>query len=124
MTWLCAIKVDQSAKRSVSTLLDMTPTKFNYVVQEAVVVIKDIFIKYLNKYELIFATVCKKVDKLYEPEAWSSIIWIIGAIGEYSVRIDNADDLLESLLDNYNDENLLSVSNRSSKAVLIETHGQ
>lgn len=36
----CAIKVEPSAERCVSTLLDLIQTKVNYVVQEAVVVIK------------------------------------------------------------------------------------
>ena len=36
----CAIKVEQSAERCVSTLLDLIQTKVNYVVQEAVVVLK------------------------------------------------------------------------------------
>lgn len=39
----------QSAERCVSTLLDLIQTKVNYVVQEAIVVIKDIFRKYPNK---------------------------------------------------------------------------
>lgn len=34
----------------MSTLLDLIQTKVNYVVQEAIVVIKDIFRKYPNKY--------------------------------------------------------------------------
>ncbi|KAF3816683.1 hypothetical protein GH733_014031 [Mirounga leonina] len=42
----CAIK--QSAERCVSTLLDLIQTKVNYVVQEAIVVIRDIFRKYPN----------------------------------------------------------------------------
>lgn len=45
----CAIKVEQSAERCVSTLLDLIQTKVNYVVQEAIVVIRDIFRKYPNK---------------------------------------------------------------------------
>ena len=36
----CAIKVEQSAERCVSTLIDLIQTKVNYVVQEAIVVIK------------------------------------------------------------------------------------
>merc|ERR1712142_1191399 len=98
----CAIKVEQSAERCVSTLLDLIQTKVNYVVQEAVVVIKDIFRKYPNKYESIIATLCENLDTLDEPEARASMIWIIG---EYAERIDNADDLLESFLDNFHDEN-------------------
>ena len=36
----CAIKVEAAAERCVSTLLDLIQTKVNYVVQEAILVIK------------------------------------------------------------------------------------
>ena len=36
----CAIKVEPAAERCVSTLLDLIQTKVNYVVQEAIVVLK------------------------------------------------------------------------------------
>ena len=36
----CAIKVEQAAERCVSTLIDLIQTKVNYVVQEAIIVIK------------------------------------------------------------------------------------
>jgi len=98
----CAIKVEASAERCVSTLLGLIQTKVNYVVQEAVVVIKDIFRKYPNKYESIIANLCDNLDSLDEPEARASMIWIIG---EYAERIDNADELLQSFLDGFPDEN-------------------
>ncbi|XP_014209154.1 AP-1 complex subunit beta-1 isoform X2 [Copidosoma floridanum] len=98
----CAIKVEPSAERCVSTLLDLIQTKVNYVVQEAIVVIKDIFRKYPNKYESIISTLCENLDTLDEPEARASMIWIIG---EYAERIDNADELLESFLEGFHDEN-------------------
>merc|ERR1712142_1204059 len=98
----CAIKVESSAERCVSTLLDLIQTKVNYVVQEAIVVIKDIFRKYPNKYESIISTLCENLDTLDEPEARASMIWIIG---EYAERIDNADELLESFLEGFQDEN-------------------
>jgi len=98
----CAIKVESSAERCVSTLLDLIQTKVNYVVQEAIVVIKDIFRKYPNKYESIISTLCENLDSLDEPEARASMIWIIG---EYAERIDNADELLESFLEGFADEN-------------------
>lgn len=37
--------------------------------QEAIVVIKDIFRKYPNKYESIISTLCENLDTLDEPEA-------------------------------------------------------
>ncbi|XP_031555851.1 AP-1 complex subunit beta-1-like [Actinia tenebrosa] len=98
----CAIKVEPSAERCVSTLLDLIQTKVNYVVQEAIVVIKDIFRKYPNKYESIISTLCENLDSLDEPEARASMIWIIG---EYAERIDNAAELLESFLEGFQDEN-------------------
>lgn len=98
----CAIKVEQSAERCVATLLELIQTKVNYVVQEAIVVIKDIFRKYPNKYESIISTLCENLDTLDEPEARASMIWIIG---EYAERIDNADELLETFLEGFHDEN-------------------
>jgi AP-1 complex subunit beta-1 len=86
----------------VSTLLDLIQTKVNYVVQEAIVVIKDIFRKYPNKYESIISTLCENLDTLDEPEARASMVWIIG---EYAERIDNADELLDSFLEGFHDEN-------------------
>uniref|UniRef100_A0A6I8SKF9 AP complex subunit beta n=1 Tax=Xenopus tropicalis TaxID=8364 RepID=A0A6I8SKF9_XENTR len=97
----CAIKVEQSAERCVSTLLDLIQTKVNYVVQEAIVVIRDIFRKYPNKYESIIATLCENLDSLDEPDARGAMIWIVG---EYAERIDNADELLESFLEGFHDE--------------------
>uniref|UniRef100_A0A6Q2X8W7 AP complex subunit beta n=1 Tax=Esox lucius TaxID=8010 RepID=A0A6Q2X8W7_ESOLU len=97
----CAIKVEQSAERCVSTLLDLIQTKVNYVVQEAIVVIRDIFRKYPNKYESIIATLCENLDSLDEPDARAAMIWIVG---EYAERIDNADELLESFLEGFHDE--------------------
>jgi vesicle coat complex subunit len=80
----------------------MCDFQVNYVVQEAIVVIKDIFRKYPNKYESIISTLCENLDTLDEPEARASMIWIIG---EYAERIDNADELLESFLEGFADEN-------------------
>ncbi|GAA40362.2 AP-1 complex subunit beta-1 [Clonorchis sinensis] len=98
----CAIKIESAAERCVSTLIELIQTKVNYVVQEAIIVIKDIFRKYPNKYESIISILCENLDTLDEPEARGSMIWIIG---EYAERIDNADELLASFLDGFQDEN-------------------
>ncbi|KAL7667715.1 hypothetical protein ACOME3_010483 [Neoechinorhynchus agilis] len=97
----CAIKIDKYAEKCVSTLLDLVKTKVNYVVQEAVIVIKDIFRKYPNKYEGIISALCENLDSLDEPEARASMVWIIG---EYAERIENATQLLEDFLDTWQDE--------------------
>ncbi|KAI4503220.1 hypothetical protein M0802_001442 [Mischocyttarus mexicanus] len=71
-------------------------------VRKAVRAIGHIFRKYPNKYESIISTLCENLDTLDEPEARASMIWIIG---EYAERIDNADELLESFLEGFHDEN-------------------
>ena len=97
----CAIKLDKATERCINVLLDLIQTKVSYVVQEAVVVIKDIFRKYPNRYESIIATLCENLEDLDEPEAKASMVWIIG---EYAERIDNADELLESFLETFQEE--------------------
>jgi len=97
----CAIKLERAAERCINVLLELIQTKVNYVVQEAVIVIKDIFRKFPNKYESIIGTLCENLDTLDEPEAKASMIWIIG---EYAERIDNADELLEGFLESFEEE--------------------
>ena len=62
--------------------------------QEAIVVIKDIFRRYPDRYEKIIPILCQSLDILDEPEAKSAIIWIVG---QYAERIENAEDLMENL---------------------------
>merc|ERR1719276_766799 len=97
----CAVKLERAAERCIAGLLDLIKTKVNYVVQESVIVIKDIFRRYPNRYESIIATLCDNLEDLDEPQAKASMIWIIG---EYAERIDNADELLENFLETFEEE--------------------
>ncbi|CAO3636753.1 unnamed protein product [Cunninghamella blakesleeana] len=90
-----AVKIESATERCITALLDLIHTKVNYVVQEAIVVIKDIFRKYPNQYESIIGTLCENLDNLDEPEAKAAMIWIIG---QYADRIENADELLDDFL--------------------------
>ncbi|KAI8099337.1 adaptin N terminal region-domain-containing protein [Halteromyces radiatus] len=98
----CAIKIEEAAERCINVLLDLINTGVSYVVQEAIVVIKDIFRKYPHTYEGIIPTLCENLDALDEPDAKASLTWIIG---EYAERIENADDLISSFLENFKEEN-------------------
>lgn len=97
----CAISIESAAERCISVLLELIGTKVNYVVQEAIVVIKDIFRRYPNQYEGVIGTLCDSLDTLDEPEAKASMVWIIG---EYAERIDNSEELLEAFLDTFLEE--------------------
>ncbi|GLC57766.1 hypothetical protein PLESTB_001264500 [Pleodorina starrii] len=97
----CAVALERATERCINVLLELIQTKVSYVVQEAIIVIKDIFRRYPNQYESIIATLCDNLDSLDEPEAKSSMVWIIG---EYAERIDNADELLEAFLETFPEE--------------------
>lgn len=90
-----AIKISAASDRCISVLLSLVSTKVNYVIQEAIVVIKDIFRRYPNQYEGIIGTLCENLDALDTPDAKAAMIWIVG---EYADRIENSDELLEDFL--------------------------
>ncbi|KAG9005671.1 beta-adaptin [Tulasnella sp. JGI-2019a] len=96
-----AIRIDSAAERCVHVLLELISTRVSYVVQEAVVVMKDIFRKYHDSYEGIIPILCASLEELDEPEAKASLIWIIG---EYADKIDNADELLEVYVQTFTEE--------------------
>lgn len=96
-----AIKIPSATERCINVLLELVSTKISYVLQEAVVVIKDVFRKYPNQYEGIISTLCEHLDALDTPEAKAAMIWIVG---QYADRIDNSDELLEEFLETFLEE--------------------
>lgn len=96
-----AIKIEPAARQCINTLLELVATKVTYIVQEATVVIRNIFRKYPNQYESIISTLCENLDSLDEPEAKAAMIWVIG---QYASRIENSDVLLEDFLYSFADE--------------------
>ncbi|KAJ7452470.1 adaptin N terminal region-domain-containing protein [Mycena galericulata] len=98
-----AIKVEDASDACIQALLGLIETKVSYVVQEAVIVIKDIFRRYPGKYEGVIPTLCENLDALDEPEAKAAMVWILG---QFANRIDNADELLDDLLYTFLDESV------------------
>jgi AP-2 complex subunit beta-1 len=96
-----AIKIESAARQCIAVLLELVATKVSYIVQEATVVIKNIFRKYPNQYESIISTLCENLDSLDEPEAKAAMIWVIG---QYADRIEDSDVLLEDFLDGFLEE--------------------
>jgi AP-1 complex subunit beta-1 len=95
-----AIKIESASEKCVNALLDLIATKVNYVVQEVIVVIKDILRKYPG-YEGVIPTLCQYIDELDEPNARGSLIWIVG---EYAEKISNADEILSSFVEGFMEE--------------------
>lgn len=98
-----AIKIESAARQCIESLLDLVNAKIPYIVQEATVVIRNIFRKYPNQYESIIGQVIQNIDELDEPEAKAAVIWIIG---QYADRIENSSDLLEDYLATFHDETI------------------
>ncbi|KAF7363402.1 AP complex subunit beta [Mycena sanguinolenta] len=98
-----AIKVEDAADACIQALLSLIETKVSYVVQEAIIVIKDIFRRYPGKYEGVIPTLCEHLDALDEPEAKAAMVWILG---QFANKIDNADELLDDLLYTFLDESV------------------
>lgn len=96
-----AIKIEPAAQECIDSLLELVSTKVSYIVQEATVVIRNIFRKYPNRYESIISILCQNLDSLDEPEAKSAMIWIIG---QYADRIENSDVILDDFLYTFSEE--------------------
>lgn len=87
----CAIKLEKAAPQCVKVLRECLGSKKEYVTQETIIVIRDIFRKYPKDYEGILKEICENLKTLDDPEAKAAMIWIIG---EYVDTIQNSDELL------------------------------
>lgn len=90
-----ALRLDSTADRYVGVLADMVETGVNYIVQEVMIIAKDILRKYPNRFMNILKILCSHLDAAEEPQAKIAMIWILG---QYSDRIENSVDLLEDFL--------------------------
>ena len=97
----CAIKLEKAAQRCVEKLVDLVKSQVSFVIQEAVIALRDIFRRYPNMYEGAMQTVNENLRLLNDSDAKSALIWIIG---EYSDRIDGAEAQLSKFLDNIKEE--------------------
>ena len=95
------LRVDKSAKRAVEILQELVTTGQPLCLQEAVVVARDIFRKFPNKYEALIKDLVGKLLEYYEPDSKAAIIWIVG---EYAEKITDAEKLIDSFADNFLEE--------------------
>lgn len=92
----CAIKLEKAAQRCVETLVELVKTQISFVIQEAIIALRDIFRRYPNTFEGAMAIVNDNLRTLNDSEAKAALIWIIG---EYADRIDGAETQLVRFLD-------------------------
>ncbi|ELP94918.1 AP-2 complex subunit beta-1, putative [Entamoeba invadens IP1] len=99
----CALKLDKVADRCVKQLVELIELGQNYIVQEACIVMKDLFRKYPQKYLPVIAKLCDNLNTLDDPNAKAAMIWIIG---EYNKLITNSSELLYDFMNTFADEPL------------------
>ena len=88
-----AIKIEEASDKCVQALYDCLKQKSNLILQESIIVIKDIFRKYPQKYEALLPELCTGIKSIDEPESRASLVWILG---EYVDDIENADDIIKN----------------------------
>jgi AP-1 complex subunit beta-1 len=99
----CAIKLEKTVDKCVNALIDLVKMKVQYAVQEILIVMKDIFRRYPNRFEMVIKDLFNNIEDLDNPESKSAFIWILG---EYAEKIDDAEAQLKSQSENFKDEEL------------------
>lgn len=90
-----AIVFDKMSKNCVDLLESLIMSRIQYVVQECIVVIVNIFRRYPDTYLNIISTICQCLSSnLDDHRAKAAMVWILG---EYSTMITNAADLIDAL---------------------------
>ncbi len=97
-----AIKLNTKiAEKCMEILSNLIETCVNYIIEQCIIVIKNIFRRYPHKYEKIIVTLCDNLNELTNSESKASMIWIIG---EYSETIIDANDRLEYFVETFESE--------------------
>jgi AP-1 complex subunit beta-1 len=98
-----AVKVEDAAERCVLAFHELIRSKVaaQYVIEEIVIVIKDIFRQYPGRFESIIKDLCVHLKSLDNQDARASMVWIIG---EYGQRIENSIALMTHFADGFKDE--------------------
>ncbi len=95
------LRVDKASKKAVEIIAEIINQPGDVGIQESVIVAKDIFRKFPNKYESLIKQLCEKLAYYVEPDSKASIIWIIG---EYAEKITDSEKLIESFLEQFMEE--------------------
>lgn len=72
------------------------------MIQESVIVMRDVFRKYPSRYEGVLSEIFKNIEIINESEAKAAIIWMVG---EYAENIQNTQALLTKYLSTFHEEN-------------------
>lgn len=97
-----AIKIESASKDCVETLLDLISFGVEYLVQEAVIVLKNVLRRY-KSFDYIVPKILEHVDKIEDVDSKAALIWIVG---DFADKIDNPKQILEDLTSDFKSESM------------------
>lgn len=98
-----AIKLEVTAQQSVDTLIDLLSDNVPHIVQECIVVLKNVLRKYPGRFDYAIDPAVRNYEIIEERDAKASICWIVG---QYSEQIPDAQKIITSFVLSFNDSPL------------------
>ena len=95
------LKVDKSAKKAVEILQEIVTQGQPISLQEAVIVARDIFRKFPNKFETLIKDLTNRLLEYYEPDSKAAIIWIVG---EYAEKVYESEKIIDGFVESFLEE--------------------
>lgn len=89
-----AIKIEATAQQSVDTLIDLLADGVPHIVQESIVVLKNVFRRYPGRFDYAIGPVVKNYELATESDAKASVCWVVG---QYAEKIPDAAKILSNL---------------------------
>uniref|UniRef100_A0A7S2ZXZ8 AP complex subunit beta n=2 Tax=Rhodosorus marinus TaxID=101924 RepID=A0A7S2ZXZ8_9RHOD len=96
-----ALAHEASADKCVELLVALLKAGHDGVTDQAVVVLKNIFRSYPQRYLSVVEVICNNCESIGEPDAKASMIWIFG---EYAEHIPQVVELLGELMEGFSTE--------------------
>lgn len=98
-----AIKIDATAQQSVDTLIDLLADGVPHIVQESIVVLKNVLRKYPGRFDYAIEPAVRNYEVAIERDAKASVCWIVG---QYAEKIPNAQKIITYLVLSFNESPL------------------
>lgn len=96
-----AVKLPAAANSCVEIIIDLISNGISYIIQESCIILKNILRKYPGRFNFAINDLIKHYKLIDEPDAKTSIIWIIG---QYCELIPNSATILDHFISNFVDD--------------------
>eukprot|EP01053_Blabericola_migrator_P010907 Blabericola_migrator_1__10906@NODE_62_length_15736_cov_138_574510_g56_i0_p2_GENE_NODE_62_length_15736_cov_138_574510_g56_i0NODE_62_length_15736_cov_138_574510_g56_i0_p2_ORF_typecomplete_len962_score214_05Adaptin_N/PF01602_20/3_8e141Cnd1/PF12717_7/7e03Cnd1/PF12717_7/3_5e21Cnd1/PF12717_7/9_5Cnd1/PF12717_7/2_5HEAT_2/PF13646_6/2_9e06HEAT_2/PF13646_6/9_5e07HEAT_2/PF13646_6/14HEAT_2/PF13646_6/2_3e02HEAT_2/PF13646_6/1_6e03CLASP_N/PF12348_8/0_029CLASP_N/PF12348_8/0_0011CLASP_N/PF12348_8/32HEAT/PF02985_2 len=88
-------------EKVMKRLTELLETRTSFIVEEVVIVLRDLFRKYPNRYEGVLANLVQPVPVMDDPESRAAFIWMLG---EYCDTVPGADTIIKHYVSTFLEE--------------------